>query len=709
MANEQRIQSLEQEINQLEVDKLELIRSTSTEIERLRLIIRTLTDPHAKHIDLNAIAYKPLSAQEKDKLLSSLPPHIIPPKDEHPSDPTNTDLTMNAPRNGLGSLREEKSYEYKMKVHDKMPTSNTDDDEHERKTHRKEDSIFRLNSQRLSYKGFEFGDFGFLTTDFDQLSRGHTQWINQVMYHPVQNGIVVSASDDWCIMFWRCKITNDGLKQEKLTSFRRSQKVKSDDAGGGGGSNYYIDPKQQPIVGEIDLLPVLKINTGLEVKAIAMSSDGTILAATCYDEEEDDGCPELQLYFDEEQNWTFKTHQFDPYHTDKESSNAASLQHSKKNDNGRTLTRRIVPLPFEPLAHCLSFTRNNQYVFVGMQSSVVILQELNEEWEEEYGGAGDDDGGGDDGGAPQPKYLDHPCSLCCVHVHSQKVNECDKLRPFLKDDEYVLCITISPNGARIAIGTNMGQLIVTGVVNLTGEYTDGDDDEDDYNPLLLKIWSSNQEKLLLQSQQQNSNSNNNDTGDDSDGHGAINAIEWSNDNEWIVCGHASGAIQIWKKNTERRLSTQLNKTIKHWMGAARIKRKNTMFSCKYVVDGIHVEGINGISLKGSLMVSGADDGNVVIHDLSETFIDALENSDNSPMTLGRVEKIHAGRMVNSVCLSSNCSEENLLVPLAGLFMVTSGADNIVHCVSLMEVCRDTIRNQYLKQRNNALQNENEND
>ena len=47
------------------------------------------------------------------------------------------------------------------------------------------------------------------------------------------------------------------------------------------------------IMGEIDLLP---INTGLEVKAIAMSSDGSILACTCYDEEEDEGNPELQLY-----------------------------------------------------------------------------------------------------------------------------------------------------------------------------------------------------------------------------------------------------------------------------------------------------------------------------------------------------------------------------------------------------------------------------
>ena len=40
------------------------------------------------------------------------------------------------------------------------------------------DTIFRLNTRRKSYKGFEFGDSGFITTDFDQLSRGHTQLIS---------------------------------------------------------------------------------------------------------------------------------------------------------------------------------------------------------------------------------------------------------------------------------------------------------------------------------------------------------------------------------------------------------------------------------------------------------------------------------------------------------------------------------------------------
>ena len=44
---------------------------------------------------------------------------------------------------------------------------------------------------------------------------------------------------------------------------------------------------------EIQLVPVLKINTGLEVKGVAMSGDGSVLACTCFDDEEDEGAAEL--------------------------------------------------------------------------------------------------------------------------------------------------------------------------------------------------------------------------------------------------------------------------------------------------------------------------------------------------------------------------------------------------------------------------------
>lgn len=88
------------------------------------------------------------------------------------------------PNRALGSLREEKSYEYEQNnklqqsQYNQQIDSNQDfNGNDEQKTHRKNnDTMFKLNTKRMSYKGFEFGDFGFMTTDFDQLSRGHTQF-----------------------------------------------------------------------------------------------------------------------------------------------------------------------------------------------------------------------------------------------------------------------------------------------------------------------------------------------------------------------------------------------------------------------------------------------------------------------------------------------------------------------------------------------------
>jgi len=296
-----------------------------------------------------------------------------------------------------------------------------------------------------------------------------------------------------------------------------------------------------------------------------------------------------------------------------------------------------------------------------MYSSVTILKELHDEFEEEYGQKT----------VPDHKWPDHPVSLCCVNVHSQQIGECEKIQKYLKDDEHVSCMAISSNGARIAIGTSLGQLIVTGVLNLTTEQNE----DEDFNPLLQKIWSS---QMLPE---------NNENTD-----GSVTAIGWSPDSDWIICGHASGVIKFWKRSEERRMSVQLNKSINKWMGKAKVDRKNKMFECKYYLEGLHIEAINSLSIRGSLMVSGADDGNVVIHDLLETFVDNKDNKDNSPITIGRVDKIHGGRMVNSVSLTSNYSEQNSLIPSNGFFMVTSGADNIVHCVSLLDICRETIRN-----------------
>jgi len=296
----------------------------------------------------------------------------------------------------------------------------------------------------------------------------------------------------------------------------------------------------------------------------------------------------------------------------------------------------------------------------------------NEELEEEYGGRDNMDD------EARNKWPEYPISLCCVNVHRQQIRECEKIWKYMKDDEHVSAMSIGANGARIAIGTALGQLIVTGVLNLAGDDNDEDDD-DELNPLLQKIWSSTFEEA-------------DESKEDVDG--SVTAIGWSPDCEWIVCGYASGNIKLWRKEKkERKLSVQLNSHLKKWMRNAKVNRKNKLFQCVKTIRGAHMEAITSLSISGSLMTSGADDGNVVVHDMLNIFADVNDNAlANGPITVGRVDKIHGGRMVNSVCLSGIYSEENALVPSTGHFLVTSGADNIVHCVSVLDVCRETIRN-----------------
>ena len=103
------------------------------------------------------------NARSQDVFMSTVDPVI--PNQDIPIEKWNN----SNPRSGnLGSLREEKIYEYR----NGMPVGDT---EEQQKRHAKTDTMFRLNTKRMSYKGFEFGDFGFMTTDFDQLQRGHTQ------------------------------------------------------------------------------------------------------------------------------------------------------------------------------------------------------------------------------------------------------------------------------------------------------------------------------------------------------------------------------------------------------------------------------------------------------------------------------------------------------------------------------------------------------
>eukprot|EP01083_Nonionella_stella_P011395 32388_1 len=499
------------------------------------------------------------------------------------------------------------------------------------------------------------------TTDLHQLSRGHTQWVNQVMHHPIQNGIAITASDDCCVMFWRFKKwqATDELKAlEKKAALQGQIQTQNEQ------NNWYIDRKLQWIPGEIELLPVLKIHTGSEVKSIAMSSSGTILACTCCDEEEDEVNPELQLYFDVQQKWTFKHHQFnpDPYFgnvgkkrdhmMESQNQKQKDLNESSEDNGGRFISRHTISLPFEPLPHSIVFSRDNKHVFVAMYSSETILRGLIEDLEEEFGGRDNMD---DEALRlfSLRKWPDHPVSLCCVDVHTKRLSECEKIWKYLGEDEHVQCMAISPNGAQIAIGSSLGQLIVTGVLDLTDDF---DDDAEEINSSPQKLWSSN---MLLKDKDKTTNASDR----------SICAIEWSPDSNWIICGHASGAIKFWNK----------------------IEEKLQTFDYKHHLQSTVCAAINSISIRGTIMVSGSDDGNVIIYDLSQTIIDSGSNDDTSPIAIGRIDNIHGGRMVNSVALTKNYSEQ----PNAH-FMVTSGADQFVHCVNIIDVCRDTIRKNYSK-------------
>ena len=134
-----------------------------------------------------------------------------------------------------------------------------------------------------------------------------------------------------------------------------------------------------------------------------------------------------------------------------------------------------------------------------------------------------------------------------------------------------------------------------------------------------------------------------------------------------------------------------------------------------MLEGFHNESINSLSIEGSLLVSGSDDGSIILYDLYDTFVDdgnlgttirannnyncinnksdsdsddsesesENESNNSAPSTLAKIERLHGGRMVTSVSLSRNYCEASVLVPTSALFMVSSGADNVIHCLSVM--------------------------
>jgi len=153
-----------------------------------------------------------------------------------------------------------------------------------------------------------------------------------------------------------------------------------------------------------------------------------------------------------------------------------------------------------------------------------------------------------------------------------------------------------------------------------------------------------------------------------------------------------------KKNKETRLSIQMNNALTQWMKKANVPRKQRLYNRRWVLEGTHIEAVNAISIEGSLMVSAADDGTLIIHDLFDTFVDnqGIKSDENAPIQLAQIDKLHGGRMVNSCCLSKNYNQYNAFAPSLGLFLVSSGADNSVHCLSLLDILRDSIRKQHCK-------------
>lgn len=51
----------------------------------------------------------------------------------------------------------------------------------------------------------------------------------------------------------------------------------------------------------------------------------------------------------------------------------------------KSIKQKIISLPFEPIPHCMCFTKDDKYIFVAMWASVQIITELNEELKEEHG------------------------------------------------------------------------------------------------------------------------------------------------------------------------------------------------------------------------------------------------------------------------------------------------------------------------------------
>ncbi|ETO35401.1 hypothetical protein RFI_01662 [Reticulomyxa filosa] len=380
--------------------------------------------------------------------------------------------------------------------------------------------------------------------------------------------------DDWCVMFWRfCPVSGkEQLEQERF-----------DKAIG----KLMEDSPQRKWIEQ------------------TLSPNGELLACACFDDEESEGIPELQLYRDEKR-FVFQvrdiylsffsfflyacmlcdclflntrtcscsySYSYIPLDENKSDELEAAYGH----DIQRVISRQIVRLDFEPVVRGLAFTKDSSKVFVAMMST-------RKRFEEEQNKENDEDEDDDeeeylDGVEEQIKRPDKPCTLAIVDVATKNTMSCGPINALMRDKEYVNVLALSPEGFYLAIGTNYGRLMVcqvqmlldattvkkTGARNtITGHIVD------------TRVWVSN-------------DTNDSDAltkflhTDDyrATGEMSITSIAWSVNEDWITTGHGNGDIYLWKQN---KLSDQVPFILFFFLSlySNQINKHKYIYVCIYI-------------------------------------------------------------------------------------------------------------------------------